>query len=82
MDKMGNKVCTWRASLLTHGGRAVLVYTTLAVIPIFTMMSLHISAKTFHLGEHGLSWLPLISAGREEARRGDCQVISSKVCSP
>ncbi|KAM0904958.1 hypothetical protein ACQ4PT_017661 [Festuca glaucescens] len=46
VDKVANKLPGWRASLLDRGGRLELIRATLSAIPIFSMMSLDIPAKT------------------------------------
>ncbi|KAM0882550.1 hypothetical protein ACQ4PT_032242 [Festuca glaucescens] len=46
VDKVANKLPSWRASLLDRGGRLELVRATLSAIPIFSMMSLDMPVKT------------------------------------
>ena len=43
----GNKLCTWRVSLKSHGGRLVLVKTSLAAILVHAMTSFGLLAKSF-----------------------------------
>ncbi|KAM0918372.1 hypothetical protein ACQ4PT_008930 [Festuca glaucescens] len=80
VDKVANKLPGWRASLLDTGGRLELVRATLSAIPIFSMMSLDIPAKTLSAIEkiiRGFLW-----KGRKDVKGGHCLVAWNKVCAP
>jgi hypothetical protein len=80
VDKVANKLPGWKASLLDRGGRLELVRATLSAIPIFSMMSLDIPAKTVSTIEkiiRGFLW-----KGRKDVRGGHCLVAWDKVCAP
>jgi hypothetical protein len=46
VDNVANKLPGWKVSLLDKGGRLELVRSILSVMPMFSMMSLDIPAKT------------------------------------
>jgi hypothetical protein len=80
VDKVANKLPGWKASLLDRVGRLELVRATLSAIPIFSMMSLDIPAKTVSSIEkiiRGFLW-----KGRKDVRGGHCLVAWDKVCAP
>jgi hypothetical protein len=80
VDKVANKLPGWKASLLDRGGRLEHVRATLSAIPIFSMMSLDIPAKTVSSIEkiiRGFLW-----KGRNDVRVGHCLVAWDKVCAP
>ncbi|KAM0834158.1 hypothetical protein ACQ4PT_063804 [Festuca glaucescens] len=76
VDKVANKLPGWRASLLDRGGRLELIRATLSAIPIFSMMSLDIPAKTLSAIEkiiRGFLW-----KGRKDVKGGHCLVAWDK----
>jgi hypothetical protein len=80
VDNVANKLPGWKASLLDKGGRLELVRSTLSTMPIFSMMSLDIPAKTILAIEkilRGFLW-----KGRKDVKGGHCLVVWDKVCTP
>jgi hypothetical protein len=80
VDKVANKLPSWRAALLDRGGRLELVRATLSAIPIFSMMSLDIPVKTLTAIEkiiRGFLW-----KGRKDVKGGHRLVAWDKVCTP
>jgi hypothetical protein len=80
VDKVANKLPGWRASLLNRAGCLELVRATLLVVPIFSMMSLDIPAKTLTTIENiirGFLW-----KGRKDVKGGNCLAAWDKVCAP
>lgn len=80
VDKVGSKVAAWKAPLLSKGGRLVLVKSTLAAIPVYSMMSMDLLGKVLKGVEklcRGFLW-----KGRKEAHGGHCLVAWDKVCKP
>jgi hypothetical protein len=80
VDAVVNRLPSWRASMLNRAGRLELVRSTLAVIPIFAMMSLDVQIETLLAIEKilcGFLW-----KGRKDAHGGHCLVAWDRVCMP
>jgi hypothetical protein len=80
VDAVANRLPSWRASLLNRAGRLELVRSTLAAIPIFSMMSLDVQIETLLAIEkilRGFLW-----KGRKDAHGGHCLVAWDRVCMP
>jgi hypothetical protein len=80
IDSAASRLQPWCAKLLNHGGRTILVQTTLCAIPIHAMMSLDISPKVLE------ALLRICRAflwkGRLYASGGHCLMAWDKVASP
>jgi hypothetical protein len=78
VDVVANRLSSWRASMLNHAGRLELVRSTLAVIPIFALMSLDVQAETLLAIEKIL--LGFLWKGRRDAHGGHYLVAWDRVC--
>lgn len=58
VDKVGQKLVSWRAPMLTNGGRLTAVKLTLCAIPVYAMLSLDIPVKVI-ANIDSLSWVSL-----------------------
>jgi mannosylglycoprotein endo-beta-mannosidase len=80
VDAVANRLPGWRASMLNRAGHLELVRSTLAVIPIFALMSLDIQIENLLAIEkilRGFLW-----KGRRDAHGGHCLVAWDRVCMP
>jgi mannosylglycoprotein endo-beta-mannosidase len=80
VDSAANRLQPWCAKLMTHGGRTILVQTTLSAIPVHSMMSLDIPPKTLQALTkicRGFMW-----KARLDVRGGHCLVAWEQVASP
>jgi hypothetical protein len=81
VDNVANKLPGWKASLPDKGGgRLELVRSTLSAMPIFSMMSLDIPAKTILAIEKIIRGF--LSKGRKDVKGDHCLVVWDKVCTP
>jgi hypothetical protein len=80
VDKIADKLPTWRASMMPRAGRLALIRAVLAAIPLHQLMVLSLDKKTLKQVNkvlRGFLW-----AGRADANGGHCHVNWSRVCRP
>ncbi|KAK1679133.1 hypothetical protein QYE76_039981 [Lolium multiflorum] len=80
VDRLADKLPTWRASLMPRAGRLALIRAVLAAIPLHQLMVLGLDKKTLKQVNkilRGFLW-----AGRADANGGNCHVNWSRVCRP
>ena len=72
VDKVGDALPMWKASLLPKSSRQVLIQSVLCAIPVHSMLALDLPAKTISALSkicRGFLW-----CGKKEARGGNCSV--------
>ena len=72
LDKLGRKLSTWRASMLSQGDRLALVRHVLCAIPMHFLMTIAFNKTAIKNGNRiirGFLW-----AGHKEANGGQCRV--------
>ncbi|CAM0949891.1 unnamed protein product [Alopecurus aequalis] len=80
LDKIANKLPSWKARLLTKDGRLIYVQSVMMASVIYQLMALDLEPWFFKAVDklrRGFLWV-----GREEARGGNCLVAWSAVCQP
>jgi hypothetical protein len=80
VDRLANKLPTWRTSMMPRAGRLALIRAVLAAIPLHQLMVLGLDKKTLKPVNKilcGFLW-----AGRAEANGGHCNVNWFRVCRP
>jgi hypothetical protein len=80
VDRLADKLPTWRASMMPRVGRLALVHSVLAAIPLHQLMVLSLNKKALKQVNkilRGFLW-----AGRADANGGHCHVNWSRVCRP
>ena len=80
VDKVASRLPSWKAGLLNHAGRTVLIRSTLSAIPIHTAMAVKISPwviKCIDGYRRGFLW-----SGAKDAKRGHSWLAWLRVCRP
>jgi hypothetical protein len=80
LDRLANKLPTWRASMMPQAGRLTLIRAVLGAIPLHQLMVLALNKKTLKQINkilRGFLWV-----GRAEANGGHCHVNWARVCRP
>jgi hypothetical protein len=80
LDRIADKLPTWRASMMPQAGRLTLIRAVLAAIPLHQLMVLALNKKTLRQINkilRGFLWV-----GRAEANGGHCHVNWARVCRP
>jgi hypothetical protein len=80
VDRMANKLPTWKSRLMQKPGRLAMVKSVLGAIPIHQLLVLAPPKKTIKALEkieRGFLW-----EGRKEANGGSCHVSWGRVCRP
>jgi hypothetical protein len=80
LDRLADKLPTWRASMMPRAGRLTLIRAVLAAIPLHQLMVLGLNKKTLKQVNkilRGFLWL-----GKAEANGGNCHVNWARVCRP
>jgi hypothetical protein len=80
LERLADKLPTWRASMMTRAGRLTLIRSVLAATPLHQLMVLGLNKKTLKQVNkimRGFLWV-----GRADASGGNCHVNWARVCSP
>jgi hypothetical protein len=80
VDRIGDKLPTWKASMMPKAGRLTLIRSVLAAIPLHQLMVLSLNKKALkHMYNilRGFLWL-----GGKEVNGGHCHVNWDRVCRP
>ena len=80
VDKVANRLPTWKAALLNRAGRVVLTKSTLSAIPTHTALAVTISPwviKSIDSIRRGFLW-----QGAQTAEGGHCLLAWPRVCIP
>jgi hypothetical protein len=80
VDRLADKLPTWRAAMMPRAGRLTLVRAVLAAIPLHQLMVLGVNKtalKQVNKTLRGFLW-----AGRADANGGHCHVNWARVCRP
>ena len=80
VDKVGDALPLWKASLLPKSSRMLLIHSVLCAIPVHSMLALDIPAKTISALSkicRGFLW-----CGKKEACGGNCSISWEMVCRP
>ena len=80
VDKVANRLPTWKASLLNKAGRTVLIKSTLSAIPTHTALAVNLSPwviKSIDTIRRGFLW-----SGSRSAKGGHCLLAWPRVCRP
>ena len=80
IDKVANRLPTWKAGLLNKAGRATLIKSTLLAIPTHTALAVNLSPRvTKHIDSCRRSFL---WKGAQSAKGGHCLLAWPRVCRP
>jgi hypothetical protein len=80
VDRIADRLPTWRAAMMPKAGRLALIKSVLAAIPLHQLMVLSMDKKSIKKIERifrGFLW-----AGRAATHGGHCHVNWSRVCRP
>ena len=80
VDKVANRLPTWKAGLLNRAGRTILIKSTLSAIPTHTALAINLSPwviKRIDNCRRGFLW-----KGAQSARGGHCLLAWPRVCRP
>ena len=80
VDKVANRLPTWKANLLNRAGRTVLIKSTLSAIPTHTALAVNLSPwviKCIDGYRRGFLW-----QGASKAKGGHCLLSWPRVCTP
>ena len=80
IDKVANRLPSWKAGLLNHAGRTVLIKSTLSAIPTHTALAVALSPwaiKCIDSIRRGFLW-----KGAQSAKGGQCLLAWPRVCRP
>jgi len=80
VDRVANRLSSWKAGLLTKAGRAVLIKSTLSAIPTHTALAINLSPwviKCIDNCRRIFLW-----KGSKEAKGGHCLLAWPRVCRP
>ncbi|XP_071676990.1 uncharacterized protein [Lolium perenne] len=80
LDRLADKLPTWRASMMPRAGRLALIRSVLEAIPLHQLMVLSLDKKALKQVNkilRGFLW-----AGRADANGGHCHVNWARVCRP
>ena len=80
VDKMNDRLPSWKSRLLSKAGRAVLIKSVLSAIPMHTAMVVDLSPwaiKQIDKRRRAFLW-----NGSDEAKGGSCMLAWPKVCRP
>jgi hypothetical protein len=80
VDRLADKLPTWKASMMPQAGRLALVKSVLAAIPLHQLMVLSFNKKA--LKQVNKILRSFLWVGRAEANGGHCHVNWSRVCRP
>ena len=80
IDKVANRLPTWKAGLLNKAGRATLIKSTLLAIPTHIALAVNLSPRvTKHIDSCRRSFL---WKGAQSAKGGHCLLAWPRVCRP
>jgi hypothetical protein len=77
VDKIADRLPSWKADLLTKAGRKILVQSVLTSMTVYLLMALDIppwALKAIDKCQHGFLW-----KGRKDVRGGHCLIAWPKV---
>ena len=80
IDKVANRLPTWKAGLMNRAGRTVLIKSTLSAIPTHTAVALNLSSWAISCIDgirRGFLW-----RGAQAAKGGHCLLAWPRVCCP
>ena len=80
VDKVAERLPTWKAALLNRAGRVVLIKSTLSAIPTHTALAVNLSPwviKSIDSLRRGFLW-----QGAQSAKGGHCLLAWPRVCRP
>ena len=80
VDKMNDRLPSWKSRLLSKAGRAVLIKSVLSAIPMHTAMVVDLSPwaiKQIDKRRRAFLW-----KGSDDAKGGSCMLAWPKVCQP
>jgi len=80
VDKVANRLPTWKANLLNRAGRTVLIKSTLSAIPTHTTLVVNLSSwviKCIDKLRRNFLW-----SGAEKTKSGHCLLAWPRVCRP